>query len=57
MAAKKNPANTEILKTENIHIRCTPAQKELVESMAARKGLGASSWMLMLALEASQSSK
>ena len=54
MVAKKNPANTEIHKTENINVRCTPDQKALIDSAAKHKGLPASTWMLSLILEAAR---
>jgi DNA-binding MarR family transcriptional regulator len=37
-------------KESNVHIRVTEAQKAAIEEAAARSGLGASSWMLMLAM-------
>jgi hypothetical protein len=54
-ATKKNPANTEnknteLNKTENIHIRCTPAQKKIIEDKSSREGLGAGTWLLRLGL-------
>jgi uncharacterized protein (DUF1778 family) len=39
-----------VRKEQNIHIRVTDAQKDAITAAAERSGLGASSWMLMLAM-------
>lgn len=39
-----------VRKEENLHIRLTKPQKAAIEKAAAKAGLGASSWLLMLAL-------
>lgn len=45
--------NVKVLKEHVINVRCTTQQKELLEANAARKGLGISTWLLYLGLEAS----
>jgi len=46
--------NSKKLKDDHINVRCTTQQKSLIETHAKRRGLGASSWMLSLCLEAIQ---
>jgi hypothetical protein len=50
-ARKPKPERRKaVRKEENIHIRVTSAQKEAIAAAADHVGLGASSWVLMLAL-------
>ena len=37
-------------KAANVHVRLTEKQKDAIETVAARHGLGVSSWLLMIAL-------
>ena len=46
--------NIKLPKEENINVRCTTEQKKLLESVAAREGLGASTWLLHVGLRAAQ---
>lgn len=39
-----------VRKESNIHIRVTETQKDAITAAAEKAGLGASSWMLMLAM-------
>jgi uncharacterized protein (DUF1778 family) len=48
--ARKPKRRKTVRKEQNIHIRVTDAQKEAINAAAERSGLGASSWMLMLAM-------
>ena len=53
MASVKPPKpkrRKAVRKEQNVHIRVTSEQKEAIETAAERSGLGASSWMLMLAM-------
>ncbi len=51
--SKKNE-NTRAPKEHNINIRCTEEQKELLEAIASREGLGVSTWLLHVGLRAAQ---
>jgi uncharacterized protein (DUF1778 family) len=44
-------------KEEIIHVRCTAQQKEALESIAARDGLGVSTWLLSTGLRAAREQK
>jgi uncharacterized protein (DUF1778 family) len=37
-------------KTDSIRLRCTPAQKTLMEKTAAKTGLSLSSWLLSVGI-------
>jgi uncharacterized protein (DUF1778 family) len=41
-------------KEHNINVRCTEEQKELLEGIASREGLGVSTWLLHVGLRAAQ---
>jgi uncharacterized protein (DUF1778 family) len=46
--------NVKAPKDGNINIRCTLKQKALLEDIAAREGLGVSTWLLHVGLRAAQ---
>ena len=46
--------NVKVAKEEVVNVRMTAPQKMLLESVAAREGLGVSSWMLHEALRAAR---
>ena len=46
--------NVKVAKEEVVNVRMTAQQKTLLESIAAREGLGVSSWMLHEALRAAR---
>lgn len=56
MAAAKGKKSVKPLKEEVINVRCTTEQKERLETTASSKGLGISTWLLYLGLEASKES-
>jgi len=47
---KKRRKAAEDRRDANIHIRLNERQKEAIEALASRHGLGVSSWLLMIAL-------
>jgi len=49
--------NTRVNKEETISVRCTTQQKEMLEKIAAREGLGLSTWLLRLGLVEAQEKK
>lgn len=49
MPTKKN-TNTKLLKEDHINVRCTTQQKEMIDKVAKRNGMGASTWLLSLGL-------
>ena len=51
MVAKKNVREA---KEEVINVRCTKRQKAALEAVAAREGLGLSTWILQAALLTAQ---
>ena len=51
MAAKKNQKKT---KAAIVNVRCTDQQKASLETVAAREGLGLSTWLLHVGLLAAQ---
>ncbi len=54
MTTKKN---SKALKNDHINVRCTPQQKKMLEDTAARDGLGASTWLLQLGLQAARAAQ
>jgi uncharacterized protein (DUF1778 family) len=50
---KKN-ANAKAQKEHNINVRCTEEQKDLLETIASREGLGVSTWLLHVGLRVAQ---
>jgi len=50
----KRPKNVKLLKEHVINVRCTSPQRELLESVAAREGLGISTWLLHVGLRLAQ---
>ena len=50
----KTSKNAKLPKEENINVRCTTQQKELLESVASSEGLGASTWLLHVGLREAQ---
>ena len=46
----KKKRRKSVPKEQNIHTRVTEGQKDAITAAAERSGLGASSWMLMLAM-------
>jgi uncharacterized protein (DUF1778 family) len=44
----------KIPKEEVVNLRCTTQQKKMLESVAAREGLGLSTWLLHVGLLAAQ---
>ena len=54
MAAKKNQKKT---KASVVNVRCTDQQKASLEMVAAREGLGLSTWLLHVGLLAAQDRK
>jgi len=54
MTAKKN---VKLAKEEIIGVRCTSEQKEMLEAVAARDGLGVSTWLLHMGLRIVQERK
>ena len=55
-AAKKKtkPKRPRPLKDEDVHIRLSTEQKELLTAAATRAGAGLSTWLLMLGLREAQ---
>jgi uncharacterized protein (DUF1778 family) len=55
-AAKKKtkPKRPRPLKDEDIHLRLTTEQKELLTAAATRAGAGLSTWLLMLGIREAQ---
>ena len=53
MTTKSNRKNVKVLKEHVINVRCTTEQAEIMKATAVRKGLGVSTWLLYLGLEAS----
>jgi len=49
--AKEEPTNVKEPKEEVVNVRLTSSQKEKLAGVAARKGMGLSTWLLFLALE------
>jgi len=47
---KRPKRRKTVRKESNVHIRVTDAQKDAITAAAEKHGLGASSWMLMLAM-------
>ena len=47
---KKPKKNVKALKDEVINVRMTTEQKKLLEPLAAKEGLGLSTWLLRLGL-------
>lgn len=45
----------KLSKEEVIGVRCTAEQKKVLEAVAAREGLGASTWLLHVGLREAQS--
>ena len=52
--ATKIKKNVKVLKEHVINVRCTEPQRELLESIAAREGLGLSTWLLHVGLRVAQ---
>lgn len=50
----KSKKNVRIPKDEVINVRCTKAQKTKLETVAAARGMGVSTWLLFLALSAAE---
>lgn len=46
--------NVKLLKEHVINVRCTDQQRELLESIANREGLGLSTWLLHVGLRVAQ---
>ena len=53
-AKKKRGAAKEVMKTDRVLIRLTPAQKEILRDAARERGLGISTWLLTLGLRAAR---
>ncbi len=53
-AKKPRPKRLRPLKDEDIHIRLSREQKDLLAAAAARAGAGLSTWLLMLGLREAQ---
>jgi len=49
--------NVKSPKEEVINVRCTSQQKALLEAIAAREGLGVSTWLLHVGLRVVQERK
>lgn len=50
----KGKRNVKLLKEKVINVRCTDQQRELLESIASREGLGLSTWLLHVGLRVAQ---
>jgi|GEM_PF-1359384 len=50
----KGKKNVRLLKEHVINVRCTEPQREILESVAAREGLGLSTWLLHVGLRVAQ---
>ncbi len=48
------PAGLHPLKGEHINVRCTEEQKALIDQAAEFAGLGTSTWLLQLGLQAAR---
>ena len=46
--------NAKASKEEVINVRCTSQQKDLLETIASREGLGVSTWLLHVGLRVAQ---
>ena len=46
----KGKKNVKLLKENVINVRCTDQQRDLLESVASREGLGLSTWLLHVGL-------
>jgi len=51
---KTRPKRPRSLKDEDVHIRLSREQKDLLAAAAARAGAGLSTWLLMLGLREAQ---
>ena len=49
--------NVRVPKEEVINVRCTKQQKALLDDVAARQGLGLSTWILQAALMTAQAQR
>jgi mobilization protein NikA len=50
MTTKISRKNVKLLKEHVVNVRCTEQQRELLESVASREGLGLSTWLLHVGL-------
>jgi uncharacterized protein (DUF1778 family) len=57
MARPKTKRRKQVRKEDSIRIRVTDEQKRLLTDAAEKRGLGVSTWLLTLGLEAAQGSK
>ena len=48
--APKTKKSGKTLKENVVNVRCTDQQRELLESVASREGLGVSTWLLHVGL-------
>lgn len=54
MSKKNTKKNTRTPKEEIVNVRCTTQQKTMLDEVAAREGLGVSTWLLHVGLLAAQ---